>query len=70
MADGTASPVDVVRCEQTDLYTTDCAHCRPRREKVWTAKYETTCWTCRREIEVGDLVQWSQDGTNVECARH
>lgn len=58
------------RCELTELLTAECAHCRPRREKVWAAKFAGTCATCGKLIEEGDLVQWTPDGTGVECGRH
>lgn len=58
------------RCELTDLLTSQCAHCKPRREAVWPAKYDGQCPTCNQPYSAGDMVQWAPDGTTPEHARH
>lgn len=59
-----------MRCEVTEMETASCAHCRGPRGPTWQAKYNGTCHLCRKEIELGELVRWSEDGSATQHASH
>ncbi len=62
---------DVERCEQTDMLTDQCHHCRPKTSTPsWPAAWAGLCATCGSEIAAGDPVKWAEDGQGVQHSRH
>jgi hypothetical protein len=68
------------RCEKSDLYPEECAHCRglqldlgdelaeQRITHRWPAKRDGTCPTCQQSYDEGDLLMRTIDGERV-CER-
>jgi hypothetical protein len=52
-----------------------CSYCKPIKvydDAYWDAKYEQSCGyiTCKDPVLPGQRVRWTNDGTNVQHARH
>lgn len=67
------------RCEMSDLFPEECAHCRGlqldvgdlaevRITRRWRALRSGTCPTCGHQYDEGDLVMRTEDGEMV-CER-
>jgi len=64
------------RCEITELYESQCAHCQghdqpePKTERRpgWiTARYVGRCSSCRREIESGEQIRRDDEDLGWVC---
>lgn len=75
----TAVPDQRERCEKSDLWPEECAHCRGLEPAVgdlaettivrrWRAVRDGTCPTCQHGYEPGDLIMRTADDEMV-CER-
>lgn len=58
------------RCELTELFESDCAHCLHRNDPPWPAKYAGHCAVCGGGITVGAPIRWTDDGGRVQHGHH